>query len=58
MFQKPGIFLGGGGLSTTTIISASRAARPLRNVSIVVKLQSARKRWWEVPAEANDSVIT
>lgn len=44
--------------TTTDIISASRADPPLRNVSKVVKLQSARKRWWEVLAEVSDSLIT
>lgn len=44
--------------TTTDIISVSRAAPPLRNLSIVVKLQSARKRWWEVLAEVSDLMIT
>lgn len=30
----------------------------LRNVSVVVQLQSAHKRRWEVPAEVSDSMIT
>lgn len=51
--------------TTTDIISASRkkgekkpSALLLRNVSVVVQLQSAHKRWWEVPAEVSDSMIT
>lgn len=57
--------------TTTDIISASRkkgekkkdekkktSALLLRNVSVVVQLQSAHKRRWEVPAEVSDSMIT
>lgn len=51
--------------TTTDIISASRkkgekktSALLLRNVSVVVQLHSAHKRWWEVPAEVSDSMIT